>query len=369
MTQFRYHVLTLLALLVCGAAVAQTASKSDEQLTERQKIRRERNFLEISAGLQGGLTNLNEAWIETSGGDNSVTLLTSLSLKHVYTKDKFSVQSLFNANFGYYNVTLENELSDGSIDKEAVWYKNQDEFQIDITPSYKATDNWSYASAVKFRSQFANGYVSSASQDSYNLKSSFMSPGYLDVSVGMLYTSPNKEWPFVITLSPVALSAIYVTNAEVKQNAQYDFAAPSAGGDTYTKVYGVSPCSSSVYEGGSSIQISYDRKFGEREFLRYTTTLHSFYGWMTQLGADNSYGSKSGYESAVAAWDGTEESEPSLSIRPTVRWDNKIEIKASKLLTTTLNFQLYYNRAQCFKVQNQTLLTVGLAYTFANKKL
>ncbi len=56
-----------------------------------------------------------------------------------------------------------------------------------------------------------------------------------------------------------------------------------------------------------------------------------------------------------------------LAIHPTVRWENTIEIKATRFLSTVLSFQLYYNRAQHLDVQTQTLLSVGLSYTFKNK--
>lgn len=52
---------------------------------------------------------------------------------------------------------------------------------------------------------------------------------------------------------------------------------------------------------------------------------------------------------------------------PTVRWENTIDIKATKYLSTTFNFQLYYNRAQNYDIQTQLLLSVGLTYTFKNK--
>ncbi|MDE7344879.1 MAG: DUF3078 domain-containing protein, partial [Alistipes sp.] len=58
---------------------------------------------------------------------------------------------------------------------------------------------------------------------------------------------------------------------------------------------------------------------------------------------------------------------PNLPIHPTVRWTNTIDIKATKYLSTTLSFELYYNRAQNVDVQTKTLLSVGLAYTFKNK--
>ena len=56
-----------------------------------------------------------------------------------------------------------------------------------------------------------------------------------------------------------------------------------------------------------------------------------------------------------------------LQIHPTVRWENTIDIKATKYLTTTFNFQFYYNRAQNYDIQTQLLLSVGLTYTFKNK--
>ena len=48
-------------------------------------------------------------------------------------------------------------------------------------------------------------------------------------------------------------------------------------------------------------------------------------------------------------------------------WENTLDIKATKYLSTTLSFQLYYNRAQNVDVQTRTLLSVGLTYTFKNK--
>lgn len=56
-----------------------------------------------------------------------------------------------------------------------------------------------------------------------------------------------------------------------------------------------------------------------------------------------------------------------LQIHPTVRWENTIDIKATKYLSTTFNFQFYYNRAQNYDIQTQLLLSVGLTYTFKNK--
>ncbi len=338
---------------------------------QRDLLRKERNSFEVSGGLQGSLTNLSESWIETSGGDNTVTLLASLYLKHTYTKDLFSLESQLSANFGYYRMVLESTAADGATLRDPVWYKNQDEFQFSVTPSRKITQNWSFGTTIKFRSQFAKGYVSSASQEWYNLKSDFMSPGYLDVSGGFIYSCPKEKYPVKITMSPVAMSATYVTNAEVRDNAGYSYLEQTTDNDAgYVEAYGVAPNLRSKYEGGSSIQIDFDRSFGKNNFVRYVTTLYSFYGWMSQVTHKNVYGDLDDYDEALTEWNNSDMEDgvaPMLTIHPTVRWENRIEIKASKLLSTTLNFQLYYNRAQNLKVQTQTLLSVGLAYRFTNK--
>ncbi len=335
---------------------------------ERHLIRQERNTIEITSSLTGSMTNLNDPWIETSGGDNSITLLASLTLKHVFTKDKFSLTTSFSGKFGYYRLVLDNTADDGSVVQTPTWFKNQDEVWLSVTPSLKMSDNWSYGATVKFRTQFADGYVSSSSQEDYNLKSTFLAPGYLDISGGLIYKSPSDKFPFEISLSPVAMSAVYVTSSEVKDNAQYSYGNPESTTSAYVEPYGVSPYQSSVYEGGSSIQIEYDKYFGKSKFLRYTTTLYSFYGWMSQLTSENIYSDTDEYESALSDWNSDQSGiKPSLSISPTVRWENKIEIKATELITTSLNFQLYYNKSQNYKIQTQTLLGVGLAYTFKNK--
>ncbi len=341
-----------------------------EHLTPKQALRKERNFLELNGGMQGSLTNMNDPWIETSGGESSVTLLGSLYLKHTYTKNKFSLQTLFDAKFGYYRMAQETTLESGEVTRDPIWYKNQDEVQMEITPSMKFSANWSYGMSTKFRSQFTKGYLSSTSQESYNLKSDFMSPGYLDISGGLIYVCPLKNFPITLTLSPVALSAVYVTNETVRENAQYSY-LDHTNTKTYVKPYGVDPHSSSMYEGGSSVQIYYDKKFGKNEIIRYTTTLHTFYGWMSQIAYKNVYGSISQFDAAMEAWesDNYSTAEPLLSLRPTVRWENKIEIAATKFISTTLNYQIYYNRSQSFDIQTQTLLSVGILYKFANKKI
>ena len=121
---------------------------------------------------------------------------------------------------------------------------------------------------------------------------------------------------------------------------------------------------------GELVGINFDRTFGKSGYLRYRTSVYSFYGWITDISQKNRINGYTDYKNAYDEWveaGSDPKTKPHLQIHPTVRWENTIDIKATKFITTTLSFQLYYNRAQNVAVQTQTLLRVGLAYTFKNK--
>ena len=332
---------------------------------ERAAIRRERNDLEIGTGLQGTLTSYNDPWISVSGGDNSIALVATFNLRHLFKKNLFSIETKFSAKIGYNRMKVETTDSEsGETVSNGVWFKNQDEFSFSTAPAFRMSKNWTYGSIIKFRSQFMNGYISRTQQTATDRKNGFMSPAYLDASLGITYTCPVEKWPFVVNLAPVALSAVFVESELVRMNVWDDKAGWEAYGLT-------APDRTSKYEGGSSIQIDFDRTFGRRNVIRYRTTLFSFFGWMTNLVTENRYNDYRAYKKAYDAWSAQAnplpQDKPVLAIHPIVRWENTIEIHATKYLSTSLNFQLYYNRAQNLDVQTKTLLSVGLSYTFKNK--
>ncbi len=329
---------------------------------ERAAIRKERNYLEFSGGIQGSLTSYNGPWISVSGGDNSIALTAVFGLRHLFTKNLFTLETKFNAKLGYNRMKVETTQKDDEgneyTDSEGIWFKNQDEFVISVAPSFKMSDNWSYGSILNFRSQFVNGYKSRTEQKEEHLKSKFMTPGYLDISLGITYKSPKAKFPIVVNISPIALNATFAENELIRKTNGFN--------------YGIEdPDKTSKYEGGSSIQIDFDRTFGKTGFLRYRTTLYSFYGWITDIGQKNKISDYSEYRIAYDDWveKGSDiKTKPRLPIHPIVRWENTIDIKATKYLSTSLSFQLYYNRAQNLDVQTRTLLSVGLTYTFKNKE-
>ncbi len=323
---------------------------------ERAAIRKERNKFEFTASIQGTMTSYNDAWIENSGGDNAVAALAKVLLKHNFKKGKFTIDNKVDAKFGYNRMKVETTLDDGSVDNKGVWFKNQDEFLLETKPAIKFSQNWDFSSIIKFRSQFASGYKSRTEQELQHRKSEMFAPAYFDVSLGLTYSCPKKGFPIKINLAPLAMNATFVNSELVRKNGY---------------LYGLAnEDKTSKWEGGSSVQIDFDRKWGKNEWFRYRTTLYSFSGWMTNIGMDNKVRKYGDYVVAYDKWvaDGKKSGEkPILPVHPTVRWENTISLKASKYFTTDISFQLYYNRAQHLKVQTQTLLSVGLSYTFKNK--
>ncbi|WP_195498950.1 DUF3078 domain-containing protein [Alistipes timonensis] len=350
---------------------------------ERAAIRKERNYLEFGGGLQGSLTSYNDPWISVSGGDNSIALVGTFNLRHVFKKNLFSIETKFSAKLGYNRMKVEtqrvgpdgkpmvDESGNKIMDSEGVWFKNQDELLIWVNPAFEMAKNWSYGSIIQFRSQFVNGYKSRSEQEKKHLKSKFMTPGYLDISLGITYKSPQKKFPITVNMSPLALNATFAESDWIRMR---QVEKDNEGKEIEIKPaypYGIEdPDKTSKYEGGSSIEIGFDRTFGKTGYLRYRTTIFSFYGWITDIGQRNKISDYSKYLAAFEQWNSGDKNikdKPRLPIHPTVRWENTIDIKATKYLSTTLSFQLYYNRAQNVDVQTRTLLSVGLTYTFKNK--
>ena len=310
---------------------------------ERAIIRNERNYLEISTALNGTVTSFNDPWLDTKGGDNTIAAVATAHLLHNFKKGDFVLETVFDAKLGYNRMKIETNAATG--EESGVWFKNQDEFSIQTSPAWQFSKNWSFGSILKFRTQFANGYKSRSAQEREDRLSSFMAPGYLDVSVGLTYTCPHDKFPIKINLSPLAMSSTFVESRWVRY---YFDNKDDDGKQLWTgKAYGVPVNKTSLYEGGSSVQVDFDRSFGKNGIVRYRTTLYSFYGWISNLGHMHN----------------TEY----VKVDPTVRWENTIDIKATKFLTTNFYFQLFYNKAQCTRIQTQTLLSVGLTYTFKNK--
>ena len=304
---------------------------SDAKLrADRIAKRKEHNTVDFSANLHGSLTAFSESW--QASGDNTTTILANINFIHTYNKGRFTLTNTATAKFGYNNMKMELQGK-----QRGEWFKNVDEIALSTSPQWALVKNWSYGANVKFRTQFAPGYEARGDkQKGVSRVSNFMTPGYLDASLGFTYVLPSEKFPLKVNLAPAAMSATY----------RHDLGT--------SKDYGVPVGYTSKYEGGLSVQLDFDRTWGDNGWLRYRTTAYSFYGWITDISSKKKFvptEDKPEYEHVV----------------PTLRWENTIDIKATKHISTQIYFQLYYNKAEYAKLQVSSMLSVGLTYTFKNK--
>ena len=287
---------------------------------ERLAIRKERNTVDFSANLHGSLTAFSKSW--QAAGDNTITILANVNFLHTYKKGRFTLSNVASAKFGYNNMKMELEGK-----QKGVWFKNVDEIALSTSPQWALVKDWSYGANVKFRTQFAPGYGARGDKQlGVSRVSNFLTPGYLDASLGFTYILPSERFPLKVNLAPIAMSATY----RIDQGTSKD--------------YGVAAPLRQKYEGGLSVQLDFDKTWGKNGWLRYRTTAYSFYGWITGLS-----------------------SKTISDIAPTLRWENTFDIKATKYISTQIYVQLYYNKAEYQKLQLQSMLSVGLTYTFKNK--
>lgn len=332
-------------------------SSEAQRKAERKAILKERNTIEFNASLNGSLSHFNNSWQSVNGTTNTITGVASILFTHQFKKDKFVLDNKITGKLGYtYN------FFDDSAKQDVT--KSQDEWFISTSPAYKLAKSWNVGGTISLRSQFANGSTKGSSQ--------IFAPAYLIASVGFTYVCPKEKFPIKINIAPLSLNATFVTSEAVRAYYFAEKGFTDAGGNAVTydqyladksilnKDQRNSPYAFGLtlengkgrYEGGSSVQIDFDKTFGKKGIFRYRTTLYSFYGWINEA-AQQAASRKTGVEYE--------------HIAPTVRWENTIDIKATKYFSTQLYFQLYYNKAQSRKVQTQTVLGVGLSYTFKNK--
>ena len=315
-------------------------SSEAQRRAERAAIRKERNTIEFNAGISGSLSNFNSKWQSVNGSTNSITAIANLLFTHNFKKNHFTIDNKFTTKLG-------------ATSKESDWTKSQDEWFISTAPAYKISDKWNFGAIVSLRSQWANGVNGDNERTS-----SFFAPAYFNVSLGFTYVCPNPKFPIKINLSPISMSATYVMSDAIhshfyqKKWGDVDASSLTPADKIVPYCYGLTLADGNQrYEGGSSIQIDFDRTFGQKGIFRYRTTLYSFYGWINEVQQQTGSNKDLGYE----------------HIAPNLRWEHTIDIKATKYFSTQFYFQMYYNKAQCKSLQTQIVLGVGLSYTFKNK--
>lgn len=346
-----------------NASINELASYSEaRERLERQRIRKERNTLEITMKLQGTMTSYNDAWTDTKGGDNAVSVLGSFNLVHTYKKDKFSNNTQVSAKYGYNRLRVDTENGD----REGVWFKNIDEFWLQVQPKLAVNNKWSYTMMFKFKSQFSNSYLSRTQQTDDDVITGFLAPGNMDFSVGMDFSSQNAKFPIKISLFPLSGNGVIANNSLVERYYRNKDAK---------SWFGVDIDKNFLFTGGSSVKLEFKRSWGKDNWFTYDSNLFCYYGWITNVSTLTKIRDYEDYLTALDEWEASgspEELKPAAvprheMLHPTIDWRNSFKIKASKHFETEVTVNMLYDKAQNSAVMLKSYISLGLTYTFKNK--
>lgn len=163
---------------------------------ELEKIKQERRYWlhKFDGGVQFSQAYLSPNWYQ--GGNNNLSLIVNF-LWNVKLNEVYNPNLLFENNvqykLGLYS-TPQDECHKYSI--------SEDLFQWNLKAGFKAFKKWFYSFTLQFKTQLLNTYP----QNSLTRTASFMSPGDLNLGVGMTYNTTNNQKTLKFNASIAPLS-------------------------------------------------------------------------------------------------------------------------------------------------------------------
>lgn len=148
----------------------------------------------LDAGLQFSQAYVSPNWYQ--GGDNNVNLLINFRWNVALNKN-YHPNLLFESNLQY-----KLGLYSTPHDEYHNYAISEDLLQWNVTTGLKAFKKWYYSFNMQFKTQFLNNYGA----NSEVRKASFLSPGELNMGIGMTYSTENKKKgiTFLASLAPVS---------------------------------------------------------------------------------------------------------------------------------------------------------------------
>ncbi len=170
-----------------------------------QEIGRKHWLHTINASLQFSQAYISPNWYQ--GGINNVNGIGTLRW-NVKLNPKFHPDVIFEATTQY-------KLAMASAPNDSIhaYSISEDQFQFNATAGLHAFKHWYYSLTTMFKTQFFNNYKS----NSRDMKAAFMSPGELNIGVGMTYnyTSPSKKFVLDASIAPISYNMKVSTNRKI----------------------------------------------------------------------------------------------------------------------------------------------------------
>lgn len=161
---------------------------------EEVKIERINWLRSFNGALQFSQAYISPNWYQ--GGNNTLNMFFN-SEYNVKLNEAFYPNILFETNVKYKLVM--NSAPEDTIRNYSI---SDDVFQVNSKFGLRAAKNWFYSVQAQLKTQLLNGY----NTNSHDLKAAFLSPGELNVGLGMTYNYTNKKKTFSFDASVSPLS-------------------------------------------------------------------------------------------------------------------------------------------------------------------
>lgn len=274
-------------------------------------IERKKWLQSFDASLQFSQAYVSPNWYQ--GGNNNLNLIGQL-MYHVKLNQKFYPKYLFEA-------TVQYKLALTSTPDDSIHSMNitEDIFQVNATFGVKAAKRWFYSANLMFKTQLFNSYPLNSRQ----LQSSFLSPGELNLGLGMTYNYSNakKTFTFGASISPLSWNMKTCIDRKLDET-----------------VYGITEGHKTVHKVGSSAECTLQWKIAYN--IVYNSRLFAFTDY--------------GYFQAD--------------------WEHTVDFNINRFLSTRLYVDMRYDTttprvddSRWHKFQLKEIFSFGFAYHFGVK--
>lgn len=163
----------------------------------------------FNASLQFSQAYLSPNWYQ--GGNNALNAQLNLYY-NVKLNPQYHSKILFENTFQY-----KLGINSAPDDTLRAYNVSEDILQVNSIFGIKAVNKWYYSLTGMFKTQLVNSYQSNTN----NLRSAFLSPGELNIGLGMTYNTVNaaKTFTFDASISPLSYNLKICTNSAMNVTA------------------------------------------------------------------------------------------------------------------------------------------------------
>ncbi len=191
---------TKASITVEEIAVTADKAKDDVEAVEVKK----RNWLHDFQGLvQFSQAYNSPNWYQ--GGNNNLNMIVN-AVWSVKLNPAFNSKLLFE-NTVSYKLAM-NSAPDDSLRNYSI---SEDLFQINTKFGLKARKHWYYSMTMQFKTQLLNNYK----KNTQDLSAAFLSPGELNLGLGMTYSTTTKKCDFNASLAPFSYNLKTCVNSRM----------------------------------------------------------------------------------------------------------------------------------------------------------